>query len=251
MPGRFMVVVCALSIGLPTFGGAPARGQGPCLVPNVGGTVMLPPQGCAYLTADQVHMLVNGLPPGTTIELAPIHQNFICRQGGQPCVENGGTLGGQIERFDSQLVLAAQGTGPGPIGQFNRTIVVPLEVVTHTAPRTPGQPVQTFDTDMFSIHGSIVGDPDFDLLAITGGTNNAAPSPGRTSLTLLPSGEFRVDSFFDVSFSISFLGAPGSIFEGIGGTTSGTVRMVAGFGPLFTDGFESGDPSSWSNTVPP
>ena len=40
----------------------------------------LPPQGCDYLTGDEVHEIIAGLPPGTTIELAPIHKDFACSE---------------------------------------------------------------------------------------------------------------------------------------------------------------------------
>ncbi|MCH7603358.1 MAG: hypothetical protein IIB54_11385, partial [Planctomycetes bacterium] len=52
------------------------------------GTVTLPPAGCEYLTADEVHEIVDGLPIGTTIELAAIHKDFVCAD--QP----GGPAGG-------------------------------------------------------------------------------------------------------------------------------------------------------------
>ena len=51
-----------------------AFAQNPCeVVDNGSGTVDLPPIGCEYLTSDEVHLIIDGLPPGTTIELAPIH----------------------------------------------------------------------------------------------------------------------------------------------------------------------------------
>ena len=53
----------------------------PCNAPDNGtGTVTLPPDGCDYLSPTDVHVIINGLPPGTTIELAPIHRDFICNQ---------------------------------------------------------------------------------------------------------------------------------------------------------------------------
>ena len=42
----------------------------PCVVPDDGtGTVTLPPPGCGYLSPSDVHMIIDGLPPGTTIEV--------------------------------------------------------------------------------------------------------------------------------------------------------------------------------------
>ena len=59
---------------------------GPCEVADAGGTVVLPPIGCDYLSPDEVHVIIDGLPPGTTLELKPIHKDFICQPafGGPP-----------------------------------------------------------------------------------------------------------------------------------------------------------------------
>ena len=41
----------------------------PCNAADNGtGTVTLPPIGCDYLSPDEVHVIIDGLPPGTTIE---------------------------------------------------------------------------------------------------------------------------------------------------------------------------------------
>ena len=51
---------------------------------------------------------------GTTIELAPIHTDFICRKQGNPdhCgMPGGGFPGGEVELFDSVLHLQLTGTG--------------------------------------------------------------------------------------------------------------------------------------------
>ncbi|MCP3905105.1 MAG: hypothetical protein GY715_15885 [Planctomycetes bacterium] len=210
---------------------------GPCTVPEgPPGTVTLPPAGCEYLSPDEVHLIIDGLPPGTTIELEPIHKNFICKQGpvgfpGCPppgvCEEPGGNLGGNVDCFSSELELNL--TGTGDLAGFNRQITIPVACQVHTGPRNPGDAVQSFPTDMFELQGAISGgDPDFDQLSVTGGTNNGLPSPGHTTLTQLPSGNFVVDSFFDITYQIDFQGAPGSILEGFGGTTTATIRMQTG-----------------------
>jgi len=236
-------------VQVPGAGPGLARGSGnPCEVPdNGGGTVTLPPAGCQYLSPDDVHRIIDGLPPGTTIELAPIHRDFIChKQGGLPsvcsfpppipgvdCDDAGGSLGGQKECSDSTLQLNMQGTGA--LAGFMRTKQIPLSFETHTAPRTPGQPVQSFDTDMFRMFGQLPpGDPDFDLLRITGGTDFGLPSPGHTTLTQLPGGRWSVDSFFDITYRIDFIGAPGGPLAGMSGSTTGTIRMATGMGPSCT-----------------
>ncbi len=234
--------------------GGPGRDD-PCTVPNAGGTVVLPPVGCDYLTAEEVHAIVEGLPIGTTIELAAIHKDFICQdqtpssQCSIPlipleCEGDDPNSGGNIDCFESDLVLTISGVGP-PLGGFSRNITIPnVFCEVHTGPRNPGDPVQSFDTDMFRLEGELFGDPDFCTLRITAGTDNGLPSPGHTTLTRQgPAGSpFAVDSFFDITYQIEFVGCPGSALDGFSGITQSTVRMQTGSAPDCTggcpDGFE-------------
>jgi len=234
-----------------------------CVVPdNGGGTVTLPPPNCGYLSPQDVHEIINGLPvtnPPTTIQVAIQHSKFFCREncvGGQnnghtcttdadcpggscfndvsacqfqvDCSQFGGGLGGEQECSNS--LVSMQLTGTGNLSGFNRMINMQAEMETHIGPRTPGNPVQSFDTDMFRLQGQIVGDPDFDLLRITAGTAWGLPSPGHTTLTQLPGGQWSVDSFFDVNYVIQFQGAPGGPLAGMSGSTTGTIRMGTGSG---------------------
>jgi hypothetical protein len=207
---------------------------------NGGGTVTLPPAGCDYLSPDEVHEILDGLPAGTTIEFAAIHKDFICHgpAGAPPtvcsfvpqgvdCDESGGSLGGEKECSSSTLELEA--TGTGMLAGYQRTLSLPIEFETHTAPRTPGAPVQSFDTDMFRLRGQLPpGDPDFDLLRIRAGTDFGMPSPGHTTLIQAPGGNWAVDSFFDIFYEIEFIGAPGGPFDGEAGITTGTIHMATG-----------------------
>jgi hypothetical protein len=239
------------------------RGAGnPCEVPNNGGTVVLPPAGCDYLSPDDVHRILDGLPAGTTIEFAPIHQNFICNKQGVPpvpcssfippgfCEAPGGGLGGQHDCFNSTISMALNGTGT--LAGWNRTIDIPLACEVNTAPRTPGQPVQSFDTEMFRSQGQLPpGDPDFDLLRITAGSGNGLPSPGHTTLTQLPGGNWAVDSFFDITYRIDFVGHPGGHVGGMSGSTTATIRMATGNGPSCTGGCPPGYTCHRSTAVTP
>ena len=200
------------------------RPKNRCIVDDDGtGTVTLPPPGCGYLSPRQVHMIISGLPPGTTIELEPLHARFVCPGG--VCGQPGGNLGGQRETFDSLLIFQLSGTGA--LADFRRTLRVPAAVVTDTAPRTPGDPIQSFVTDMVNLQGSLTGDPDFADLTIVAGSTNGLPSPGHTLLEDLGDGTFNVDSFFDITYQIDFQGAPGGALEGLSGSTQATVRMEA------------------------
>ncbi len=207
----------------------------PCTVPdNGGGTVDLPPNPCGYVSPTDLHEMIDGLPPGTTITVGAQHDRFF-----NITHTPGGPLGGGHETFGSALTLVLNGTGALVL---HRTINMTAQCATDVAPRTPGNPLQSFDTDMFGLQGQITGDPDFDLLRITAGTGFGMPSPGHTTLTQLPGNQWAVDSFFDITYRIDFIGAPGSVLAGRSGSTTGTIRMATGNGGSV--GVES---STWGN----
>ncbi len=226
------LIVCATAASLIILatGSAIASERSLCAaVDNGTGTAELPPHGCGYVSPDEVFMIIDGLPPGTTIELPPFLDGFICMTF--PCGQPGGLLGGEREIFEASMLWLAEGTGD--LAGFTRTLTIPMEFETHSAPRTPGDPVQSFATDIYQMQGMLPpGDPDFDLLSVVAGVNQGLPSPGQTTLVRRPGGSFSVDSFFDVTYRIDFVGAPGSILDGLFGSTTGTIRLAVAPPPV-------------------
>jgi hypothetical protein len=137
----------------------------------------------------------------------------------------GGILGGTTSTFDGTLYMTMNGNGG--LAGYHRNIAVPVSGSAIWGPRTPGDAVQDFDAEI-NIAGDIFGDPDFDFLHFRAGTDFGMTSPGHTTLTRLgpPGSDFQIDSFFDVDYTIEFQGAPGSVLEGMGGTTRAIAPMT-------------------------
>ena len=152
---------------------------GACIVPDNGtGTADLPPVGCVYQSPDDRWMIIDGLPPGTTIEIDAILMDFL---NTVEVPDDTLGVGGRRQSYDATLHMDM--TGTGDLAGFSRIIEMPVAVETLSGPRTLGDPVQTFDTEMVSLQGYVMGDPDFDNLVITAGTDFGLPSPGITTLT--------------------------------------------------------------------
>ncbi len=129
-----------------------------------------------------------------------------------------------MNAYDIFTELSLHGTGS--LNGYHRNIMIPLgQGSIHWADRVPGNPLQEISAVWNQLQMQITGDPDFDLLRITGGNSFGMPSPGHTTLMQLPEGNWAVDSFFDITYRIDFVGAPGGPFGGESGSTTGTVRV--------------------------
>jgi hypothetical protein len=194
-----------------------AQSPCPCVLPNVGGTAELMPTTCATGYLGFMNILA-GVPAGTTIDMSAELLNFT-----NTTEAPGGNYGGDIQTFDATLKLTVFGTGV--LDGFNRSLQVPVTGTSHSGPRSPGVAVQSFPHEIIAMNGEIFGDPDFCTFRIKAGTaNGLAQSIGQTTLTRLgpPGSQFQFDSFFDIFYSVEFQGCPGSILEGMAGTTLDT-----------------------------
>ncbi len=221
--------LCVCGPGLTECGG-----EASCTEPDSGGTTSSPPVSgaqCAsgYEWPGGDPFLSNGLlPPGSgTVDTAPGTQMEVTSVTETPNPD-----GSTDSFFDIEYRVSLQGTCG--FNDYSRELTITCTAQSHSAPRLPGQPVQSFDTEMLSLEGTLAqppgGDPDFDLLRITAGTALGLPSPGHTTLTQLPGGNWAVDSFFDIEYRIDFVGRAGRRFGGMSGSTTGTIRMSAGHG---------------------
>jgi hypothetical protein len=210
----------------------------PVLVPDNGGTAEMPIQA-PYPSIGQM-VILNGLPPATQINIDAVWL--------VPTVsveQVGGTLGGTQAAGGGPLMQwTMQGTGA--LSGYNRVLVMPASggvasfptpsfgvipstFEIHAAPRTPFAPVQTYATDMFRMFSQIasVGDPDFDLIRLVAGTDFGLPSPGQTKLTQVGP-NWNVESYYDVTYRIDFVGKAGGTFGGMSGSSTAQVRFQIG-----------------------
>jgi len=145
----------------------------------------------------------------------------------------GGNLGGTTQTFSSAngALFRIDMFNPDDASEPHRIIDIPISGEIHTGPRTPRDKSQDFDTEMVQLQGAIFGDPDFDILRVRVGEDFGLPSPGHTTLTRRPDGNFNVDSFFDITYTIDFVGAPGGVYDGASGSETGTTHLSLG-GPV-------------------
>jgi hypothetical protein len=186
-----------------------------CVVPDVNGTAQVPP-ACPDGYIDSQAVKLNGLPPGEpvfgTLSIVNIHN----------VVEGpGGGLGGTSQTWDAILMLHLVGSPPFV---YDRTFSIQVNCSSDAAPRLPFTPIQSFNMELVHLQGQLPpGDPDFDLLRITAGSGFGMPSPGHTTL-VQAAGGWSVDSFFDITYRIDYIGHPGGPFGGYSNSQTETLQ---------------------------
>jgi hypothetical protein len=206
---------------------------------NGGGTAQMPIQAAYPSLAPMI--IDAGLPGGSQININAVWQ--------APVVSAevaGGALGGTKSAGGGPLMQwSMQGTGA--FAAYNRVLVMPGQAPpgnasfaspafavigssyeVHAAPRMAFAPVQNYTTDLARMQSQLPpGDPDFDLLRLTAGTDFGMPSPGQTLLTQVGP-NWNVESFFDITYRIDFVGHPGGPFGGMSGSSTHQVRFQIG-----------------------
>jgi hypothetical protein len=210
-----------------------------CVAPDIGGTAQFPANCGPYQSDPEVDLIRDGLPTGAALTGRMFIRSILPYN-----VFAGGSLGGQVQQWNATMVMELRGSGWA--GGYARTVFIPLNGETVSALQLAGNPVQGFATELQQLFGQILGDPDFDLLRITAGTSFGLPSRGHTTLTQLPGGDWAVDSFFDITYRIDFVGAPGGPFAGLSGSTVSECRMEQG-GPV--EGFPCIVPDNGAGTA--
>jgi hypothetical protein len=235
MSGRTRFRILCGAVAISAMALAPSAHAVLCIV---GPTADMPPNCIngpnGYLSPNDVHHILDGLPPGTEISIGAEHRDFFnITRGPDPL-----NPGGEIENFNSALTMSIKlidSNTQAVLHDFGQK-TMQTQDQTRIDPRNPNAPFQSFDTEMLGIQGQIInpgsGDPDFDLLRITAGTAFGMPSPGHTTLTQVGPNQWDVDSFFDIMYRIDFIGRTPGPLAGMSGSTTGTIRMQLGDGPF-------------------
>jgi hypothetical protein len=207
-----------------------------CLAPDNGsGTATLPPStgGCYYYGSTEI---VDGLPAASSIQV----NGYIGFFSNVTEFPGGNYSGTSSSGFTAVFFMGM--TGTGALSGFNRFANIPLvNERIDWGPRVPFAPFQSATAQYMALQGQITGDPDFDLLRITGGDLFGLTSPGAVQL-VSSGGGWLVSGYFDLTHRIDFVGNPGSAY--LAGRSGSTQRQrpftLCNFEPVAVE------PSTWS-----
>jgi hypothetical protein len=158
--------------------------------------------------------------------------------GGAPLftwtMQGTGLLSGYNRVLSFPILPGGTGVLSFPTNEFDAgdPFGAPYEV--HAAPRMLNAPVQSFAINLFRGFSQLApGDPDFDLLRVTMGTDFGMPSPGQTTLRRIDdpfSPRWEANSCIELTYRIDFVGRPNGTFGGRSGSTTGVTLLQAGDG---------------------
>ncbi|MCP4783725.1 MAG: hypothetical protein GY878_09240 [Fuerstiella sp.] len=151
--------------------------------------------------------------------------------------DGGSFTNGTQETFTADLVVEFVGSGPVFNAGFQRAVALSsVAVVIDHDVRQIGSAFQMSSGEFRDIDVMLpAGDPDFDLLHIRAGIG-LGPSTGETTLRRLPGTDnFQVDSFFDITYEIEFLGSGTGAFGILGGTSTPQQQRVIPAGNALLD----------------
>lgn len=188
-----------------------------------------PPLGCEY----SVNLsIVDGLPPGTTLEISALLTDFT--HPFLPYEYPGGYLEGTQVTWLGSLDMVI--TGTGTLAGFSRNIFMEVgEDIDYFNPQMDlgprgGGGTHSFPILVRNIQGRRFGDPDFDFLHFRSGVDFGLPNVGSATYINVDNTNtiWNVESILDFDYEIDFQGAPGSILEGFAGSTHSSSSFVMG-----------------------
>jgi len=191
-----------------------------CVAPDIGGTARFPADCTGgYPSPPSTRLAVDDLPVGSPL-LGSVTLTAV-----SVTQTSGGGLGGHAQSFSGMINVQLQGVGVH--AGYSRTLTIPISGQSASAPRGGAATPQSFESDIVSIFGQILSDPDFSLFRFTAGSSFGMPSPGHTVFTRQGS-VWAVDSYFDLTYQIEFTGAAGGPFAGVHSVTRSANRFQAG-----------------------
>lgn len=217
---RFDIRSSVLSVVLAgvLLAAVPAVAQPVEVTPDSNGWVCLPPVDAEYvaLLVKMFHSL-----PDPSWKANVKHQRFInsCKQ------VQGGSLGGDVETFDSDVAVTVDRADGAATANEGLTVHIPVRSITHTSKQDPGARRQTLQTTMWNLEGRIENQGGWKYFAVTAGDENGLPSPGETTLTRLENGNVAVESFFKIRYRVEYIGAEDGPYAGLQGSGEGETMM--------------------------
>ena len=138
----------------------------------------------------------------------------------------GSPLGGGLSVGYDQLQLEI--FGEGAYSGYHRTLSVPVQTFVNWGPEANHQALQGRAADLYFLYGELAGDPDFSLLRISGGTGFGMPSLGHTTVERQATGNFRVDSAYDLTYRVEWSGAAAGPLAGESSLMQSALRLQSG-----------------------